>query len=76
MTTKEGSVLSHLNYRITQSSSHVALDQSDHMSKVTNKHLIKAPRAKTDIYFRTEREVENDIANTQPCHSTALSSLA
>ena len=73
--TKEGSVLSYLNYRITQSSAHVTLDQSDHMSKITTKHFSKAPYTKTDIPFRNDREVENDIANSQLCDSTALSSL-
>ena len=58
ITANEGSILSRLNYRITQSSSHVTLDQSDRMSKMTTKYFRKDPYAKKDIPFRADREVE------------------
>ena len=73
--TKEGSVISYLKYRIAQSSSHVTLDQSEHTSKIITNYFSKDPCTKTNITFRADRKVENYIANTQPCDSTALSSL-
>ena len=66
ITTKQGKVLEHLNYHITQSYSHVTVDQTDHIIKMTTAYFSKAPFKQTNTPFRTDRTVEDEIANAQP----------
>ena len=75
ITTKQGKVLNYLNYRITQSDSHVTMDQTEHVIKLTTTYFSTAPFKKTDTPFRTDRTVEDEIANAQPCLPTEMKEL-
>ena len=57
ITTKEGSGFTYLNYRITQSSSHATIDQTDHMRKITLKYFETAPSTKKSMIFWTDKKV-------------------
>ena len=49
ITTKHGSMLDYLNYRIAQSETFVTVDQTEHTLKMAKKYFSRAPFAKTDI---------------------------
>lgn len=69
ITAKYGNNLAYLNYRITQSDAHVALDQTEHISKMTAAYFQKSkvPFKHTGIPFRADRNAEDEIANVRPC---------
>ena len=75
ITTKEGATLQYLNYRITQSSSFIAMDQTPCILDITNSYFANRKHTKTDTPFRTDRKVEDEIANSQPCTQSDLDSF-
>ena len=75
ITTKHGKVLEHLNYRITQSYSYVTVDHTYHIIKMTAEYFSTAPFKQTKTPFRTDRTVDDEIANAQPCTQIAMKSL-
>ena len=53
----------------------MTVDQTDHIIKMTTAHFLKTPFKKTNIPFRTDRTVEDEIANVQPYTPTTMNSL-
>ena len=43
--------------------------------KMTNKYFSKIPFTSSNIPFRTDRTVEDDVSNAQPCKQEELNSL-
>ena len=60
-------MLKYLNYYITQSETFATINQNEYAFKMTKKYFSRAPFTKTDIPFRIDRNVEDKIANAQPC---------
>lgn len=77
ITTQHGDKLDYLNYRITQSATHITMDQTQHIMKMTKEYFSKSkiPFKKSDIPFRTDRTVEDDIANALPCSQEEVNKL-
>ena len=69
ITTQHGSKLDYLNYRITQSETQIAIDQTHYIMKMTNDYFSKSKILfkKSNIPFRTNRTVEDDVANAKSC---------
>ena len=75
LTTKEGSEIEYSNYRITQSSSYVALDQTTCILPFTTSCFNKIKHTSTNTPFRTDRQVEDEIKNATPCSPSDLDRL-
>ena len=75
LTTKEGTTLDYLSYRITQSSAFISLDQTPYILSFARAYFKIIKFTKTDTPFRTDRQVEEEIINDSVCDPVELRTL-